>query len=96
MSCYMEVFALLNPGGSFLNVEHVASATECLHDAFLAAIGYTRETEDRSNILLDVETQLRWLREMASRTSTVTGSGARWRCWAASSRTDEFSGRGRS
>jgi tRNA (cmo5U34)-methyltransferase len=61
---YREVFALLNPGGAFLNLEHVASPTEGLHDAFLAAIGYTRETEDRSNILLDVETQLRWLREI--------------------------------
>ncbi len=61
---YREVFALLNPGGAFLNLEHVASPTERLHDAFLAAIGCTRETEDRSNILLDVETQLRWLREI--------------------------------
>ncbi len=61
---YREVFALLKPGGAFLNLEHVASPTERLHDAFLAAIGYTRETEDRSNILLDVETQLRWLREI--------------------------------
>lgn len=61
---YAEVFALLNPGGSFLNLEHVASPTERLHDAFLAAIGYSRETEDRSNILLDVETQLRWMREL--------------------------------
>jgi SAM-dependent methyltransferase len=61
---YGEVLALLRPGGVFLNLEHVASPTDRLHDAFLAAIGYTRETEDRSNILLDVETQLRWLREL--------------------------------
>lgn len=61
---YREVFGLLNPGGAFLNLEHVASPTERLHDDFLAAIGYTRETEDRSNVLLDVETQLRWLREI--------------------------------
>lgn len=45
-------------------LEHVASSTDRLHDAFLAAVGYTRETEDRSNILLDVETQLRWLLEL--------------------------------
>jgi SAM-dependent methyltransferase len=61
---YGEVLALLRPGGVFLNLEHVASPTERPHDAFLAAIGYTRETEDRSNILLDVETQLRWLRDV--------------------------------
>ncbi len=61
---YKEVFGLLKHGGVFLNLEHVASPTERLHDAFLAAIGYTRQTEDRSNILLDVETQLRWLREI--------------------------------
>jgi len=61
---YGEVFAALSPGGAFLNLEHVASPSERLHDAFLTAIGYTRETEDRSNILLDVETQLRWLREL--------------------------------
>lgn len=61
---YAEVFELLTPGGVFLNLEHVASPTERLHDLFLDAIGYSRETEDRSNILLDVETQLRWLREI--------------------------------
>ncbi len=61
---YREVFKLLEPGGIFLNLEHVASPTDRLHDAFLAAIGYTRETEDRSNVLLDVGTQLRWLREI--------------------------------
>jgi len=61
---YGEVLALLRLGGVFLNLEHVASPTDRLHDAFLAAIGYTRETEDRSNILLDVETQLRWLRDV--------------------------------
>ncbi len=55
------LFDLLDAGGAFLNLEHVASPTERLHDAFLAAIAYTRETEDRSNVLLDVETQLRWL-----------------------------------
>jgi len=61
---YGEVFAALSPGGAFLNLEHVASPSEPLHDAFLSAIGYTRETEDRSNLLLDVETQLRWLRAL--------------------------------
>ena len=61
---YREVYDRLEPGGVFLNLEHVASSSERLHDDFLAVIGYTRETEDRSNVLLDVETQLQWLREI--------------------------------
>ncbi len=61
---YLEVFDLLNPGGVFCNLEHVASPTQRLHEKFLAAIGYTPEEEDPSNILLDVETQLSWLRQI--------------------------------
>jgi tRNA (cmo5U34)-methyltransferase len=61
---YTEVFARLNPGGVFCNLEHVASSTDHLHEEFLRSIGYTVETEDPSNKLLDVETQLRWLREI--------------------------------
>jgi tRNA (cmo5U34)-methyltransferase len=61
---YRELFERLTPGGIFCNLEHVASPTESLHAAFLSAIGYTPETEDKSNKLLDVETQLRWLREI--------------------------------
>lgn len=61
---YAEVFALLNPGGVFLNLEHVASPDESLHERFLQAIGYTTETEDPSNKLLDFELQLAWLREI--------------------------------
>lgn len=53
-SLYEEVYELLESGGVFTNLEHVASPTDRLHEAFLAAIGYTPETEDRSNILLDV------------------------------------------
>ncbi len=61
---YAEIFACLVPGGVFCNLEHVASPTEKLHDNFLARIGRTRETEDRANKLLDVETQLGWLRQI--------------------------------
>jgi len=58
---YAEVFELLEPGGVFANLEHVSSPTEHLHDEFLALVG---ASEDPSNQLLDVETQLRWLREI--------------------------------
>jgi tRNA (cmo5U34)-methyltransferase len=61
---YSEVFGLLNPGGIFCNLEHVASPTPRLHEEFLHGIGYTVETEDPSNKLLDLETQLGWLREI--------------------------------
>jgi len=61
---YGEVYDLLNPGGVFCNLEHVSSATQRLHEEFLHKIGYTVETEDPSNKLLDLETQLKWLREI--------------------------------
>ena len=61
---YREVFQALSPGGVFCNLEHVSSPTESRHHQFLAAIGVTPEEEDLSNQLLDVETQLAWLREI--------------------------------
>ena len=60
---YGEVFDLLEPGGVFANFEHVASATHRLHLVFFAAINEPLEHEDPSDRLLDVETQLGWLRE---------------------------------
>lgn len=60
---YGEVFELLEPGGVFANFEHVASATHRLHLKFFAAIDEPMECEDPSDRLLDVETQLSWLRE---------------------------------
>jgi tRNA (cmo5U34)-methyltransferase len=64
---YGEVFELLEPGGRFLNLEHVASATPELHVDFLAAIGKTPAEDDPSNKLVAVETQLTWLREIGFR-----------------------------
>jgi tRNA (cmo5U34)-methyltransferase len=61
---YAEIHGLLNLGGVFCNLEHVASPTPRLHEEFLHSIGYTLETEDPSNKLLDIETQLQWLREI--------------------------------
>lgn len=61
---YAEIHGLLNPGGVFCNLEHVASPTPRLHEEFLQALGLTPETEDPSNKLLDLETQMKWLREI--------------------------------
>jgi SAM-dependent methyltransferase len=61
---YREVVNLLTPGGMFCNLEHVSSPTETLHRRFLASLGVAPEDEDPSNKLLDVETQLEWLREI--------------------------------
>jgi len=59
---YAEVFAALAPRGVFCNLEHVSSPTDRLHVEFRRAISW--EEEDPSNKLLDLETQLAWLREI--------------------------------
>ncbi len=61
---YTEIYHMLNQKGIFCNLEHVASPTLNLHLKFLAAVNMTPETEDPSNKLLDIETQLGWLREI--------------------------------
>ena len=58
---YAEVFERLEPGGVFANLEHVASPSERLHTEFLELVG---APEDPSNKLLDVETQVQWLRDI--------------------------------
>jgi tRNA (cmo5U34)-methyltransferase len=63
-SLYAEIAELLEPGGAFCNLEHVASPTDRLHRRFYDALGYEPGWEDSSNRLLDVETQLGWLREL--------------------------------
>ena len=61
---YEEIYARLRPLGRFCNLEHVASATPALHEEFLARLNVVPADEDPSNKLLDVETQLQWLREI--------------------------------
>jgi tRNA (cmo5U34)-methyltransferase len=61
---YAEIWGSLQTGGVFCNLEHVASPTVAVHERFLAAMSAKRTEEDPSNKLLDVETQLRWLREI--------------------------------
>jgi tRNA (cmo5U34)-methyltransferase len=61
---YREVFGVLEPRGRFANLEHVASPTRALHEAFLDAIGKTLAEDDPSNKLVGVETQLGWLRDI--------------------------------
>jgi SAM-dependent methyltransferase len=61
---YQEIFAALEPGGVFCNLEHVDSPSPAMHAQFLHSMGWTSENEDPSNKLLDMETQLDWLREL--------------------------------
>lgn len=63
-SLYREIFDILTPGGIFCNLEHVASPTAALHHEFLGLLNTRPEQEDPSNKLLDLETQLEWLREI--------------------------------
>jgi len=61
---YADAFDRLVPGGGFCNLEHVASPTSRMHIAFYQALGCSPDFEDPSNHLLDVETQLDWLRDV--------------------------------
>ena len=55
-----EVASQLRPGGVFVNLEVVASATARWHAEFLAAIG--RTADDPEDRLAPVEAQLAWMR----------------------------------
>jgi tRNA (cmo5U34)-methyltransferase len=60
-SLYTEVRALLAPGGTFTNLEVVASPTPELQATFETAIG--RPGGDPEDRLAPVETQLMWMRD---------------------------------
>jgi tRNA (cmo5U34)-methyltransferase len=61
---YQEIFERLVPGGVFCNLEHVASPTLPLHNQFLEKLDILPDKEDPSNKLMDLYTQLNWLREL--------------------------------
>ena len=61
---YGEIHERLRPGGTFLNLEHVASPTPELHAEFLAALGIDPADDDPSNLLAPVGEQLGWLRSV--------------------------------
>ena len=63
---YQEIWDVLEPGGVFCNLEHVASPSPYAHQRFLQAMGITPAEEDPSNKLLNTHAQLDWLREHAS------------------------------
>ena len=56
-----QVTALLAPGGTFVNLEHVASPTAGLHAEFLGALGVPVAEDDPSNQLAPVAPQLAML-----------------------------------
>ena len=59
---YQEIWNILEPCGVFCNLEHVLPVSERAHAKFLDGMGMSTGDEDPSNILLDVRTQLDWLR----------------------------------
>jgi SAM-dependent methyltransferase len=61
---YAEIHDRLRPGGTFLNLEHVASPTPELHVDFLSALGVDAADDDPSNLLAPVADQLDWLRSV--------------------------------
>jgi tRNA (cmo5U34)-methyltransferase len=61
-SLYKELYNLLKLGGLFCNLDRVASPTQRLHEQFLEKTTYKKE--DKSNKLLDIQTQLKWLEEI--------------------------------
>jgi ubiquinone/menaquinone biosynthesis C-methylase UbiE len=64
LALYRVIFRLLQPGGLSCNLEHVASPSDALHEAFYRALGQSVADEDPSNRCIDMGTQLEWLRSI--------------------------------
>lgn len=64
---YREIFAAIEPGGIFCNLEHVSSRTPEKHPAFVEAMGMRLDQEDPSNQCAPIEAQLRWLEQIGFR-----------------------------
>jgi ubiquinone/menaquinone biosynthesis C-methylase UbiE len=58
---FAEILRVLTPGGLFVNLEVVASASPSRHKEFLQAIG--RQVDDPEDRLAKVEDQCAWMRE---------------------------------
>jgi hypothetical protein len=69
-------FDLLEPGGVFANLEHVASPSHRLHPALLASIREPLKDEGSSDRPLDVKSQ-HGCAHALSTTSTAPGGGSR-------------------
>lgn len=69
-----EIFEALEPGGVFLNLEHVTSPTAELHRQFMEAMGSPKE--DATNVLTSVEENLSWLSDAGF---TDVDCGWKWR-----------------
>ncbi len=85
-SLYAEVFELLEPGGAFCNLEHVASPTEHLHRCFYDALATSLAGRTHRIACSTSSLSSDGCASSASTTSIATGSGSRWRSSSASSR----------
>jgi tRNA (cmo5U34)-methyltransferase len=63
-SLYKEIYDILNPNGIFCNLDSVALPSQKHHIRFLYAIGFTPETESKSDNLLSMEIHLGWLKDI--------------------------------
>jgi ubiquinone/menaquinone biosynthesis C-methylase UbiE len=78
---YTEIYGLLNAGGVFCNLEHVASPTPRLHEEFLYSIGYTPRRKTRRTSCWISRRNCSGCGRLDLWTWIVTGSGGSWHCW---------------